>query len=140
MTKKNNTNSGGPRTDRQVLGREGNMITLGSGQVEVRPLPWAAANQFEDKLIDAITRLDEIQAAGQQIAVGEATAESGIGLLRVLMQDDLLELVTIALQKSADEVLADGTTKAQVLNALGVAIEINYSYLKNLSALANLVR
>ncbi|MHB8182863.1 MAG: hypothetical protein ACYDDN_03805 [Candidatus Desulforudaceae bacterium] len=124
------------KSERQILGQEGQKVSLGSQTIEVKPLVWDDCNKFEDAVLQAVAGVAGIQSIDTK---GESAEQLIVQGIQRLVRDELAAIAMAAVPGLTMDDIRQGT-KAEVIGICVTAFTVNYGYVKNVLDLAASIR
>lgn len=123
------------RTTDQKLAQEPEMVTLGDEVFHVKPLVISKARKFRKTIVDKIAKAGTMENGGDLAGL--------TSLVMTFFDKDLIELVGMAVPEFANKDkkwIEDNVTEADLQSALGVAVSINFPWLKKMVEFGSLGR
>lgn len=125
----------GDRTTEQKLAQEPGIVTIGDEVYHVKPLVISKARKFRKTIVDKIAKAGTLETGGDLAGL--------TSLVMSFFDKDLIELVGMAVPEIASKDtkwIEDNVTEADLQNALGVAVSINFPWLKKMVEFGSLGR
>jgi len=122
------------RSADDVLSRKGTTISLGGEKFEVRPLVIKKHRKFMNRLLEEVRSLMVTDMSVNNM-------EAILGVVQGFMDSTLIELVGLGIPEFASKSqdwIEDNCTMAELQEALGVIIKVNFPWLTNFQSLLNL--
>ena len=121
------------RTKSKVLAKEPESIVIGGEEFSVHPLVIKECRRFRNEILEIVKR------AGVAEGIGDLSGL--LDLVQNFFDDDLVNLVKLAipeLENRKKEWLEENATEAELQDALGVAVAVNFPWLKKMLEMGQL--